>query len=198
MRARLAIAKAGMAVELREIELRHKPQALLAASAKGTVPVLQLGNSQVIDESLDIMFWALAQNDPDRWLNPAGLEAAKNLIAWNDGEFKYYLDRYKYPDRHPEQAQIFYRRQAELFLSELERRLTTGQYLCGQHFTLADAAILPFIRQFAAVDADWFAHSPYPKVGLWLKTYVESELFAAIMAKYKPWKCNDPPVLFSG
>lgn len=198
MRARLAIAEAGVVVDLREIELRNKPQEMLAVSPKGTVPVLALANGSVIDESLDIMFWALAQNDPVGWLETAHLNDAKQLIAWNDGEFKYHLDRYKYADRYPEFSGPHYRQQGELFLTELELRLNQNQYLCGHHFSLADAAILPFIRQFAAVDANWFERSPYPAIRQWLNHFLASELFAVVMTKYPPWKPNDPGKLFSG
>lgn len=198
MRARLAIAVAGIVVELREIGLRNKPEMMLAASPKGTVPVLVLKNGRVIDESLDIMLWAMHQNDPDHWLDLAGLEEAKQLIHWNDGAFKYYLDRYKYADRYPEFSEWHYRQQGELFLSELERRLSHSRYLCGPHFGLADAAILPFIRQFAAVDKSWFEKSGYRAVNQWLNRFLSTEPFAAVMTKYQPWKPGDPPVLFTG
>ncbi|MDO9168745.1 MAG: glutathione S-transferase [Methylobacter sp.] len=162
MRARLAIAITRVVVELREVELRDKPAAMLAVSPKGTVPVLQLENGEVIDESLDIMFWALRQNDAEHWLNSAWLQNAVQLIRRNDEEFKYHLDRYKYADRYPAYSELYYRQQGELFLTDLERRLNQSQFLCGDYFTLADAAILPFIRQFAAVNSAWFERSPYP------------------------------------
>ena len=197
MRARLAIAKALVRVELREIELRNKPDSLLLASPKGTVPVLQLGDGKVIDESLDIMFWALQHHDPEHWLEKHWLNHAERLIHWNDGEFKYYLDRYKYTDRYPERSGLEYRKQGELFLTELERRLSQHMYLCGEHFSLADAAILPFIRQFAAVDTTWFEKSPYPFLKKWLSQFQSSRLFETVMTKYLPWKPDDP-VLFFG
>ena len=197
MRARLAIARAQVRVELREIELRNKPESLLLASPKGTVPVLLLVNSEVIDESQDIMFWALRQHDPEHWLEKHWLNQAKQLIQWNDGEFKYYLDRYKYADRYPERSGLEYREQGKLFLTELERRLNQHLYLCGDHFSLADAAILPFIRQFAAVDAAWFETSPYPALKQWLNQFQSSNLFETVMTKYLPWKPDDP-VLFFG
>lgn len=143
MRARLAIRHAMIKVELREIELRSKPTQMLAASPKGTVPVLVLADGAVIDESLDIMRWALQQNDPGEWLQVNDFEA---LIQTNDSSFKYNLDRYKYADRYPEYPAGFYRQQGELFLAELERRLMRTQYLCGSYFSIADAAIAPFIR----------------------------------------------------
>ena len=197
MRARLAIARAQVRVELREIELRNKPESLLLASPKGTVPVLLLVNSEVIDESQDIMFWALRQHDPEHWLEKHWLNQAEQLIQWNDGEFKYYLDRYKYADRYPERTGLEYREQGKLFLTELERRLSQHLYLCGNHFSLADAAILPFIRQFAAVDTAWFETSPYPALKQWLNHFQSSPLFERVMTKYLPRKPDDP-VLFFG
>ena len=197
MRARLAIAIAQVKVELREIELRNKPESLLLASPKGTVPVLLLENSEVIDESQDIMLWALQQHDPEHWLEKHWLNQAEQLIQWNDGEFKYYLDRYKYADRYPEHSGLEYREQGILFLMELERRLSQHLYLCGDHFSLADAAILPFIRQFAAVDTAWFETSPYPALKQWLNQFQTSRLFETVMTKYLPWKPDDP-VLFFG
>jgi len=141
MRARLAIATAGIMVELREIELRNKPEAMLAVSPKGTVQVLQFENGSVIDESLDIMLWALDQNDPERLLEAAWLEDAMHLIHKNDGEFKTALDRYKYADRTLEYSAGHYRQQGEVFLSKLESRLNQSQYfpaitrqLCVTHF----------------------------------------------------------------
>ena len=119
------------------------------------------------------------------------------MIQWNDGEFKYYLDRYKYADRYPECSGLEYREQGKLFLTELEWRLNQHLYLCGNHFSLADAAILPFIRQFAAVDTAWFETSPYPALKQWLNHFQSSPLFETVMTKYLPWKPGDP-VLFFG
>ncbi|MGD0959148.1 MAG: glutathione S-transferase [Methylomonas sp.] len=196
MRARLAIAAAQIAVELREIELRDKPDAMLSASPKGTVPVLQLENGEVIAESLDIMYWGLGRNDPLRWLEAGRLTQADALIQWNDGEFKVYLDRYKYADRYPERSASAYRREGERFLAALEQRLNKHPYLCGASFSLADAAILPFIRQFAAVDSIWLQTAPYPALREWLRQFLISRLFNAVMIKYKPWRPNDPRILF--
>ncbi len=194
MRARLAIAYAGIAVELREVQLKNKPQAMLEASPKGTVPVLVLPSREVIDESLDIMSWALGLNDPEHWLETHA--QAQNLISRNDGEFKYYLDRYKYADRYPEYPIEYYRAQGELFLAELEQLLQQNACLCGPRFGLADAAIAPFIRQFAAVDRDWFANSAYPALRSWLQNFLDSPLFAQVMHIYQPWSINDEAVLF--
>ncbi|MBD9363602.1 glutathione S-transferase [Methylomonas fluvii] len=195
MRARMAIAVAGLSVVLREIELSNKPEAMQAISPKGTVPVLLLPNGDVIEQSLEIMQWALAQHDPQNWLEPSPQDAQR-LIEWNDGAFKHYLDRYKYADRYPEQTPADYRQQGEVFLAELETRLQRHKFLCGDTFSLADAATLPFIRQFAAVDNAWFESSPYPALQQWLDTFLRSNLFAAVMRKYPPWKVDDPLVLF--
>jgi len=199
MRARLAIAIAGVEVELREVELRHKPEAMLALSSKGTVPVLQLENGSVLDESLDIMLWALHKNDPARWIgSEAEMKDAMQLIHRNDRDFKPYLDRYKYTDRYPEFTQFHYRQHGERFLAELEQRLQQKQFVTAPHFALADAAILPFVRQFAAVDAGWFESSPYPEVRQWLNQFLNSRLLAVSMNKYPPWRPGDPCLFFGG
>jgi len=194
MRARLAIANSTIKVELREIVLRNKPQALLDASPKGTVPVLLLADT-IIDESLDIMYWALSINDPNNWLSTPLKEDIQQLIQWNDGDFKYYLDRYKYADRYPDNDALFYRAQAERFINELENRLSKFSFLCSNHCCLADMAIFPFIRQFANVDPEWFQGSQYQHLNHWLKQQIESELFIAIMEKYPIWKAEDAPIL---
>ena len=188
MRARLAIAYAEVAVELREVELRNKPQAMLLISPKATVPVLQLEDGKVLDESLDIMLWALQQNDPEHWLRAASLDHAQALIRGNDESFKYYLDRYKYADRYPAYSELYYRQQGELFLADLESLLTQSVFLCGEQFSLADAAILPFIRQFCAVDPAWFKVSPYPALRQWLSHFLASSLFERVMTKYPYWQ----------
>ena len=189
IRARLAIAYTGIPVEIREVHLKHKPEHMLAISPKGTVPVLQLPDSTVIDESLDIMRWALAQNDPEHWLDAVG--DAERLIEWNDGDFKYYLDRYKYADRYPEYPASYYRSQGELFLAALESKLSQNPHLGGRHFSMADAAIFPFIRQFAAVDSQWFVSSGYPYLIHWLDGLVLSDLFLSVMVKYPTWNTRE-------
>ncbi|MDB6062161.1 MAG: glutathione S-transferase [Verrucomicrobiaceae bacterium] len=188
MRARLAITVSGVAVEWREIVLRNKPKAMLAISPKGTVPVLQLPDGLVIDESLDIMQWALGCNDPQRWL-PAEKEsmAALELIHENDGPFKAQLDRYKYADRHPEHSTEYYRENGEIFLQKLDVLLQTQKYLMGEKVTIVDMAIFPFIRQFAAVDKLWFNASKYIHVIAWLDKLLVSDLFALVMQKRERW-----------
>jgi glutathione S-transferase len=190
MRARLALAVSRTACDLREIVLRAKPGAMLAASPKGTVPVLVLPDGSVIDQSLDIMRWALAQNDPEGWLT----RRDESLIATNDGPFKHDLDRYKYPDRHQSDAR-HHRERGLAFLQALEVRLTQTPQLCAGQRGLTDAAIMPFVRQFAAVDPDWFANQPLPCLRAWLEGHVGSDLFASVMVRYPPWSPGDPATL---
>jgi glutathione S-transferase len=182
IRARLAIAYAGIAVETREVQIKNKPEQMLALSPKGTVPVLQVPDGKVIDESMDIMRWALAQNDPDNWLDVG--EEAERLIQWNDGDFKYYLDRYKYADRYPEFQPSYYRSQCEIFLAKLESKLSQHPYLSGNYLGVLDAAIFPFIRQFAAVDSQWFQASEYRQLNKWLNFWLTSGLFVSVMSKH--------------
>lgn len=200
MRARLALYASGTVVELREVSLRDKPASMLAASSKGSVPVLILSDGQVIDESWNIMQWALLQRDPDGWLgkNDSSLDAAIQLISENDTTFKYQLDRYKYPDRYPEYPQSHYRSEAEVFMLKLENRLNVSRFLLGNAWSVADVALFPFIRQFAGVDKDWFDQSHYPAMQHWLKEFIDSATFVAVMEKYSIWHPGDPPVIMSG
>ena len=193
MRARLALAVSGVGYKLREVSLKSKPFEMLAASAKGTVPVLVLPNGQVIDESLDIMRWALAQNDPDGWLTQASQSEMLALTKINDGNFKHALDRYKYPNRFPVESggdekafAMAQRLEAANWLAKLETRLSQG-WLFGNQPSLADMAILPFARQFAHTDAAWFAAQPWPQLQVWLARFETSALFEAVMEKHKPW-----------
>jgi glutathione S-transferase len=192
MRARMALWVAGIAVELREVKLAAKPPELIAASPKATVPVLVLPDGTVIDESLAIMRWALEQHDPEGWL--AGDDAA--LIATNDGPFKHHLDRAKYPGRYDEDGVTDHRAAALALLMPPEARLETAPFLGGSSTGLTDIALFPFIRQFAAIDPDWFAAQPLPHVQAWLERYAASCLFASIMPKFAPWQAGDAPVRF--
>jgi glutathione S-transferase len=193
MRARLALASSGARYELREVKLSAKPEAMLAASPKGTVPVLVLPDGGVIAQSIDIMRWALSRHDPDGWLQ--GDE--EELIAKNDGPFKHDLDRYKYPDRHGVDS-TFHRDNGLAFLRELDGHLTEGGQLCGKRMGIADAAIMPFVRQFASVDRAWFDSQPLPHVKTWLAGHLSSDLFNAIMVRLQPWTAGDPPIVFEG
>lgn len=181
MRARLALRYAQVPVQVVEVSLKAKPAEMLALSPKGTVPVLDLGD-RVLEESLEIMRWALEQNDPQDW-RLGGDARIDELIARNDGEFRVHLNHYKYAERYPEHSREHYRQQAEVIVADLERRLGEQQYLLAGHPTLADAALLPFIRQFAGVEPQWFAEAPYPRLRAWLQGWLESELFKAVMAK---------------
>ncbi|MCP4596880.1 glutathione S-transferase [Neptuniibacter sp.] len=199
MRARLAITVSTTQVELREVVLKNKPEEMLVASPKGTVPVLVLPDGKVIDESLDIMRWALGNSDPDNLLRNASPEkqlTIAELIEENDHIFKQHLDRYKYFDRFPELPQSYYREQAEVTLLKLEQQLQQHNYLVGSECSLADLAIFPFIRQFAHVDKQWFDTAPYPALQKWLGYFLESKLFNSIMKKYPQWNNGDQPLLF--
>jgi glutathione S-transferase len=191
MRARLALIASGTTCEIREVKLAAKPDAMLAASPKGTVPVLVLPDGRVIDESLDIMHWALQTNDPDHWL--AREDAA--LIATNDSAFKHHLDRYKYPERHASTA-VEHRAAGLLLLCDLERRLVASGNLSGETTGLTDAAIFPFVRQFAQVDRAWFDAQPLPCVQAWLGQHLTSSLFVHAMIRLAPWQPDDAPLMF--
>jgi glutathione S-transferase len=186
MRARLALHVSGQAVEHREILLRDKPQAMLDASPKGTVPVLVLPDDTVLDESLDIMRWALARNDPEDWLADSAQSQA--LIATCDGPFKHHLDRYKYASRYENADAEQHRSKACDFLDELDQRLAGQANLHGDSMRLADAAIFPFVRQFAMTDRDWFDAQAFVRVRAWLDRHLASPRFATIMAKHPLWQ----------
>jgi glutathione S-transferase len=191
MRARLALLSSGTQCEIREIILRNKPAAMLAASPKGTVPVLVCTDGRVLEQSLDIMLWALGRHDPKSWLAPESdsLEEMLGLIAQCDGDFKFNLDRYKYPERYPDVVDPFAcRSSASQFLMLLEQRLEKNIYLYGAQPALADMAIAPFVRQFAHTDKAWFANQPWPKLQAWLAAILETELYEIAMTRYAPWQ----------
>jgi glutathione S-transferase len=196
MRARLALAVSGLAYELREVVLRDKPPELLAASPKGTVPVLVLPGGDIIDQSLDVMLWALRQADPQAWLAPAGagLQDMLALIEANDGPFKQQLDRYKYPNRHApasgDDVAAFANAQRDggaRWLAELEPMLEGG-WLFGAAPSLADMALLPFVRQFAHTDAAWFSAQAWPRLQAWLARFEASPLYLGVMGRQLPWR----------
>nr|WP_281372491.1 glutathione S-transferase [Novosphingobium hassiacum] len=189
MRARLALIVSQTPVTLREVKLSAKPQAMLDASPKGTVPVLVLPDGSVIDESVDVMRWALASSDPEGWLE----RDDPDLIARNDGQFKHDLDRYKYPERHGSEP-LAHRAQGLAMLHSLETRLARSGYLYGSRRGLADMAIMPFVRQFAAVDPDWFATQSLPCLQRWLAEHLASPIFASVMVRHQPWTPGDPDV----
>lgn len=189
MRARMALYSAGIQVDIVEVALKEKPKEMLALSAKGTVPVLLLEDGRVLDESLAIMDWALARNDPDNWL-PSSLpdEEKKlhvDLIAENDSTFKSALDRYKYPQRFPEQDCANARNDGLVFLTRLDARLSRQPCLFGQTATYADIAIFPFVRQFANTDFEWLKNTSLTYLRTWLDNRVNSEPFLTIMEKHR-------------
>ncbi|OOV86313.1 glutathione S-transferase [Oceanospirillum linum] len=195
MRARLGLLFAGCPVELREIILKSKPAPMLAISPKGTVPVLELPDGHVIEESREILEWALAQHDPAGLLD-VDLSLAAGLLDQNDGDFKHWLDRYKYADRHPGMSQREYRLNGEVFLQKLEDLLTDRPYLLSDKVSIADIGIMPFVRQFAHVDRQTFYSLPYPKLQQWLQDWLEHPVFLQAMTKFEPWQEGDEVVMF--
>ena len=200
MRGRMALARAGVRFEWREILLRNKPAAMLEASPKGTVPVMVLPDGLVIDESLDVMLWALAQNDPENWLpdNAEDRQVVFDLIARNDGPFKQNLDRYKYSMRYEDADKEGERTAGYEVIKDLNSRLESTGFLVGDKLGLTDIAVFPFIRQFRIADPEWFDTQDIPAVHKWLKTRMESELFLSIMPKQPLWTPESEPSIFEG
>ncbi|MFT5758190.1 MAG: glutathione S-transferase [Alteromonadaceae bacterium] len=213
MRARIAIFKAQQTVLLRDLVLTNKPDELLVASPKGTVPVVVLDNGDVIEESLDVMLWALNETDPDNLLHsqvdsPNYKTVDKNaerapaemlsLIDKFDHGFKGCLEQYKCAKRYKEDNLLEYRAACQQYLQNLEERLTQHLFLMSDQESLVDIALLPFIRQFARVERQWYLQAPYPKVRQWLNNYLQSQMFSKVMAKYPLWLDNYEDVLFGG
>ena len=199
MRARIAIFKAQQIVMLRDIVLSNKPAEMITASPKATVPVLVLANTKVVEESLAIMLWALNETDPDNLLqshNEHELSAMLNLIKSFDHDFKVCLEQYKCAKRYRESNIIECRVECEQFMQTLEDRLNRNSFLISNTESLADIALLPFIRQFARVERQWYLQSPYPKVRQWLNNYLQSPMFTKVMAKYPLWLDDHQVVLF--
>ena len=198
MRARLAIAASSTVVELREVVLARKPQALLQASPKATVPVLVLPDSTVLEQSLDIMLWALRRHDPQQWLPTSApeMERAIALIAQCDGEFKANLDRYKYPNRYALANGLPHRDRGAQFLLTLNICVEAQGFLHGGQFGVADAAIAPFVRQFAHTDPAWFASQSWPALLQWLAAFEASDAYRGVMDKVPPWVDGQPPWFF--
>ncbi len=198
MRARLALAQAGHAVQLREVLLRDKPPELLAVSPAATVPVLVLPD-RVLVHSLDIMRWAWQGHDPDGWLTRSEAPEHQALIDANDSDFKRALDRYKYAERFPDRPASAYRDDAVVALiAALEPRLAVQPQLGGAMPCLTDLALMPFVRQFAAVDAAWWAQAPLPATRAWLQGWLAHPLFATAMVASPCWAPGDAPVVFPG
>jgi glutathione S-transferase len=193
----MTIIYAGISVELREVLLSQKPPSMLKASPKATVPILQLPDGRVIDESIDVMHWALDHNDTDEWRVAVLENESASLVEQNDFEFKSDLDQYKYSDRYPEHSQTHYRRQGEKFLLALEKRLEKQRFLLADELKFVDVAIFPFVRQFAFVDKRWFDQAPYPNLRKWLQSFLDSILFTGAMNKYPTWQDSDASILIN-
>ena len=198
MRARLAVSSAGIQVELREILLRDKPGAFLQASPKGTVPVVELADGTVLEESRDVMQWALAQNDPDGWLDVQHRDPDRTAAFLDtlDGPFKTHLDRYKYASRFDPEAALEHREAGAAMLAEWDARLAAQPSLSGEKNGLLDFAALPFVRQFRIADPVWFDAQPWPHLHRWLQAFLESRRFASVMKKYAVWQEGDDAVTF--
>ena len=196
MRARMAIHISGQRCELREVLLRDKPPSMLEYSAKGTVPVLILQDGKVIDESLDVIDWALNLNDPDDWQRSKDKEKTKELIKINDGEFKYHLDRYKYSKRYDNEDPEFHRKKCLKFIESINNELNNSKYIFDDNISYADIVLLPFIRQFRIADIEWFDSLPYDNLKRWLSSFLGSSLLNSIMKKYDLWKEGDKSIVF--
>jgi len=189
MRARLALRASGAVYEHREVALKDKPAAMLAASPKGTVPVLCLSTGEVLEQSLDIMQWALRQSDPDAWLpaTPELWALTNKTVAINDGAFKANLDRYKYPQRFGLADGLTHREQGAAWLMTLDAQLQSSTYLAGNKWGLLDACIAPFVRQFARTDRAWFDAQPWRHLAKWVMAFENSDAFLAVMHRYPLW-----------
>ena len=196
MRARMAIHISGQKCEIREVLLRDKPPSMLEYSAKGTVPVLILQDGKVIDESLDVIDWALNLNDPDDWQRSKDKEKTKELIKINDGEFKYHLDRYKYSKRYDNEDPEFHRKKCLKFIESINNELNNSEYIFDDNISYADIVLLPFIRQFRIADIEWFDSLPYDNLKKWLSSFLGSSLLNSIMKKYDLWKEGDKSIVF--
>ena len=197
MRARMAIYQANIKCEYREVLLKDKPESMLTLSGKGTVPVLVTPEKEVIDQSLEVMHWALSQSDAESWLDE-DRTLGQILVERNDNEFKCYLDRYKYHVAYPEHPQQYYRDKTGAYLDLLEKSLRDNQgiSLAGNHLSFSDIAIFPFVRQFANVDIDWFKSSPYELLNCWYNKIEQSDLFKACMNKHEQWSPDQKAVYF--
>ena len=188
IRARMVLSYMEVSVELREVLLNERPQSLYKISSKGTVPVLLLNDGKVLDESLDIMLWAIEQGEQKLYEDK--LNEQNQIIKYNDTKFKYWLDKYKYHVRYLEYSREYYQRKCSKTLAEYDMRVSGNAYLMGDRIRLADIAIFPFIRQCANVDQNWF-NNKYPNLNQWLEKWNQSRLFKSVMMKYKQWRLGD-------
>lgn len=199
MRARLGILLAEQQVLLRDIVMTNIPAEMFAASPKGEVPTLVINDASVLDESLDIMIWALKQNDPSNLLyshQENAFEKMLTLISRNDNAFVEELKKYKAASRYHDAAEGEYRQQCEVFIKHIEELLTKHEFIFGNAPSLVDYAILPFIRQFSRVDRKWYLHSPYPKLRAWLEKHYQNPLFSKAMKKYPQWLDSKEEIVF--
>ncbi|MGF1701153.1 glutathione S-transferase [Photobacterium makurazakiensis] len=199
MRARMGLLLAKQPVMLRDIVTRNKPYELLAASPKGTVPVIVLNNSQVIDQSLDIMLWALNLNDPQNLLRnnlPNIADDILMLVRKNDSQFIPLLEQYRASARYHNDDLEQRRQDCEVLIAPLEARLSNHSYLFGDSPSLADYALMPFISQFARVEKKWFVQSEYKNIAKWLKSHYESTLYTKVMKQYPQWIESQEEFLF--
>lgn len=199
MRARLGLLLAKHSVILRDITMNNIPNEMLVASPKGTVPVLVHDDFSVIDESLDIMIWALKENDPKNLLfshQPNALENMLKIIERNDNEFIDSLNKYKAASRYHDNNKISYRQQCEPFIAYLNKNLAKYEYIMGEHPSLVDYALLPFIRQFSRVERQWYIQSPYPYLKSWLNKHYQDPIFSKAMTKYPPWLDSQEVIIF--
>ena len=196
MRARMAIHISNQKCEIREVLLRDKPPSMLEYSSKGTVPVLVLQSGEVIDESLDVIDWALNLNDPNNWLRSKENEETKKLIEINDGEFKHHLDRYKYSKRYDNEDPEFHKKKCLKFIESVNNELSNSKYIFDDNISYADIVLLPFMRQFRIADMEWFDSLPYDNLKKWLSSFLESSLLNSIMKKHDLWKEGDGVTIF--
>lgn len=203
MRARIAIYNSQQAVIMRDIVLSNKPVEFISASPKATVPTLVLPNNHVIDESLDVMLWALQQSDPKQLLRLAPQHAANSqqhsmleLIHTFDSEFKPCLEAYKCAKRYHESNKYECRQACEVYIQRLENALSKHRFILDDNESMADIAIMPFIRQFAKVERKWYIQAPYPHLKRWLVQYLQSAMFTKVMAKYPLWTPAQDPIVF--
>ncbi len=197
MRVRMALVYCNIQVELREVDLKNKPQDLVLLSPKATVPVLLKSDKSLLDESMDIIFWAMSVHDNDDWskFTTKQQKIAKLLIIENDTDFKKYLDKYKYSQRFPEHSEHYYRQQGEQFLNKLNDRLLVSEFLIKDSLSYVDIAIAPFIRQFANVDFEWFKQNQYQPLVKWLSRILNSRIFIVAMQKYPVWQ-SEKKIIF--
>jgi len=196
MRARMAIYTSQQKCEIREVLLKDKPPSMLGYSSKGTVPVLVLQSGNVIDESLDVIDWALDINDPYNWKRSKDSKKTKELIEINDGDFKFHLDRYKYSKRYENEDPNFHREKCLTFIKMINKELEKSIYIYDNEISYIDISLLPFIRQFRIADNEWFDELPYENVKSWLSKFLDSSLLNSIMKKYDLWKEGDEVTIF--